>query len=101
MAGIDYYHCAKCDKKMLYIHSEESECDEMYCASCHNDLQAKNARLKEDLKKQIDKNNGKPPLRDGVAPESWVELYDENKRLKEDNERLKDNLKYWKDDTKS
>lgn len=40
MAGIDYYHCAKCGVKMLYIHSEEAECNEMYCARCFNQLEA-------------------------------------------------------------
>lgn len=53
MAGIDYYHCAECDVKMLYIHSEEAECDEMYCARCVKQLQAENKRLVSKIKKAI------------------------------------------------
>jgi len=41
MAGIDYYHCAKCDKKILYIHSKENELTgNIYCGACYTKLRA-------------------------------------------------------------
>ena len=49
MAGVDYYHCEKCGKKILYIHSEENEQqEELYCEGCYNLLLLKIDRLKAE-----------------------------------------------------
>ena len=50
MAGADYWHCLKCDRKLVYDPDEKYSEGHLYCEDCYKKLQAEIDSLKKAAK---------------------------------------------------
>ena len=50
MAGADYWHCLKCDRKLVYDPDEKYSEGHLYCEDCYKKLQAEIESLKKAAK---------------------------------------------------
>ena len=48
MAGADYWHCLKCDRKLVYDPDEKYSEGHLYCEDCYKKLQAEVDSLKAE-----------------------------------------------------
>jgi len=51
MAGADYWHCLKCDRKLVYDPDEKYSEGHLYCEDCYKKLQARVEKLEKALNK--------------------------------------------------
>jgi len=53
MAGNDYWHCLKCNCKLVYDPDEKWSDGRLYCEKCYDKLEAENVELRERIELAI------------------------------------------------